>query len=170
MLCASLICLCLPAIMAAEERRKKREQMKILKQQVRSFLCVHCLIFRAKLHNYLQLPCWYSEFVLQGEKVLSTVELLLKFFKEVAILQNAAPHLHRPTVFLHPTPRSPPPLYNMHDLTVNSFDLALILLPGEDQAHSANSYGERTPCTANSRGSSWKLLQKHSKTLPFCCW
>ncbi|XP_031714189.1 bromodomain adjacent to zinc finger domain protein 2B-like isoform X2 [Anarrhichthys ocellatus] len=33
MLCASLICLCRPAKMAAEERRKKREQMKIVKQQ-----------------------------------------------------------------------------------------------------------------------------------------
>ncbi len=63
MLCASLICLCLPAIMAAEERRKKREQMKVLKQQVRIFLCVHCLIFRAKLHNDLQLLCSHSESV-----------------------------------------------------------------------------------------------------------
>lgn len=140
MWCSSLICLCLPAIMAAEERRKKREQMKILKQQVCIFPCM------------------------QG-----TVELLLKFLKEVAILQNGAPSslicihplyyaphtLPPPThpISSHPAPTLPP-LYNMHDLTVNSFDLALILLPGEDQAHSANSYGERTPCTADSRGSS----------------
>lgn len=139
MWCSSLICLCLPAIMAAEERRKKREQMKILKQQVCIFPCM------------------------QG-----TVELLLKFLKEVAILQNGAPSSsaythctipHTPCpppthpISSHPAPTLPP-LYNMHDLTVNSFDLALILLPGEDQAHSANSYGERTPCTADSRGSS----------------
>lgn len=57
----------------------------------------------------------------------------------------------------------------MHDLTVNSFDLALILLPGEDQAHSANSDGERAPCTANPGGWSLKLLHESTKTLPFCC-
>lgn len=71
---------------------------------------------------------------------------------------------------LHLTFCSPSPLHNTHGLTVNSFDLALILLPGEDEAHSAHSWGERTPCTASSGGSSWKLLQKHFKTLPLWCW
>lgn len=34
--------------MAAEEKRKKREQMKILKQQVRILRFVHCLNFPSK--------------------------------------------------------------------------------------------------------------------------
>lgn len=80
MLHASLICLCLPAIIAAEERRKKREQMKILKQQVRMFLCMRCLIFHAKLDNYLQLLCSYSECesskVKRFEAQLSCFEIL----------------------------------------------------------------------------------------------
>lgn len=65
--------------MAAEERRKKREQLKILKQQVRIFLFVHCLIFNAELQNYLQLLCSVLHILLcalQCEEVLSTVELL----------------------------------------------------------------------------------------------
>lgn len=49
----------IPAIMAAEERRKKREQMKILKQQVRIFLHVHYFIY----FNCLQLFCLHSNFV-----------------------------------------------------------------------------------------------------------
>uniref|UniRef100_A0A3Q1BKR6 Bromodomain adjacent to zinc finger domain 2B n=1 Tax=Amphiprion ocellaris TaxID=80972 RepID=A0A3Q1BKR6_AMPOC len=43
------------AIMAAEERRKKREQMKFLKQQVRIFHSRHCLVFHAGLYDCLQL-------------------------------------------------------------------------------------------------------------------
>ena len=159
--------------MAAEERRKKREQMKILKQQVRIFFaCIvsfsvqsFITIFSCSILLHIQILCaprW---------KGFKHNWIALKFHKKVAILPNAA---SSSSAYTHCTSSShtplPPPLYNMHDLTVNSFDLALILLPGEDQAHSANSYGERTPCTANSRGSSWKLLQKHSKTLPFCCW
>lgn len=39
-----------------------------------------------------------------------------------------------------------------------------IFLPGEDQAHSANSNGEGAQSAADSRG---ELLQKYSETLPF---
>lgn len=50
------------AIMAAEERRKKREQLKILKQQVRILLL--CVLFNFPCY-YLQLlsTVAYSEFV-----------------------------------------------------------------------------------------------------------
>lgn len=153
--CKSHFMYCRTAIMAAEEKRKKREQMKLLKQQVSVYL------FVSPLENPISAATslWASNLKLSpvGQSGQPWRNLLFLKKKMYTFLLICIRSLY--VTLPHP----PQFLCGMHDLTVNSFDLALILLPGEDQAHSANSYGARTPCAANSRGSSWKLLQKYCK-------
>lgn len=91
---------------------------------------------------------WDKAVPVQLHSLDSLAEMCLSQQKKIAPLSP----LHQLSV------RHPQFLCGMHDLTVNSFDLAPILLPGEDQAHSANSHGARTPSAANSRGSSLKVI------------
>lgn len=153
--CKSHFMYCRTAIMAAEEKRKKREQMKLLKQQVSVYL------FVSPLENPISAATslWASNLKLSPAGQSGQPWRNLLFLKKCTPFSSSASALCTSPS----SPHSPQFLCGMHDLTVNSFDLALILLPGEDQAHSANSYGARTPCAANSRGSSWKLLQKYCK-------
>lgn len=77
--------------MAAEERRKQKEQIKILKQQVGSLMCVLTNPFLSSLSQNTQSPCALQE-TLNRYNVILTVPSLLVYedmsFSETKLEQS----------------------------------------------------------------------------------
>lgn len=93
-------------MMAAEERRKKREQMKLLKQQVSTSLYVALLKFQCKAPQLSQPFRALCASRLTSFKLNSVAPDI--FFKEFAVLEDVhLPPLHRLSVRHHLPPISP---------------------------------------------------------------